>query len=207
MAKKKFRFNSKFLFLPLLLTVLVLVGAFMLPKKQSVEPVEEKLITNNETEIEETIENGVYTNHTVGFRFEYDEELFPNLESSAQWSAFGGDFGNVWTSILVRQKTDPSYDFSENLFEEIYRKGEADISGRAIAENAETTDFGKYRQVVYEFRNYPDYEGEHSFAYKAEWKKNSVPVVNLTVASSSEDKLKKYRKVFDDMVNTFEFID
>lgn len=123
MAKKKGKklIAPKYLVLAVLLTILVIAVTFLGSKKQGNVEVTQTPSTLTEEKVEEEVKDGVYTNYTYGFRFEYPEEIF--------------NYTNPWTN---HPNNNPSYKvffvegqrfpqlsinlLSEDLYGELYSK-------------------------------------------------------------------------------------
>lgn len=200
----------------IILAFIIFASVFMMSREKTQETIVESSPTPV-AEVNEVVKDGVYTNYTYGFKFRYDENLFINVSASNVRSFVGYSQKNVgspfdlnsegvWFSVLVREKNDPSFLYAEDLFEEIYQNGDTNISGKALAENVKALNTNNYKRITYDFRNLPDYEGEHGFAYQAQWKKEGVPVIKISLSTNRSENLSNYRNNFQSMVESFEFI-
>ena len=206
MAKEKK--ESKLLItvgIPVLLTLTVLVGVFVISKRQP------KLV-NQVTETPGTLtekvdkdDDGMYINYKYGYKFEYPSDKFELLDPNAVnpsrvWIYQSGD---EYIKLSVSIGNDNFLQFYKDLYElEInknmqYRHGTSTKLADGSSDN--------YKQVVFSSDTNPGAEIEPSISYSSVWLKEDSSIITLNFFTGSYNFLNENRYIFDQIVKSFEF--
>lgn len=157
-------------------------------------------------QIQDEAKDGVYTNYTYGFRFKYPEGKFSENENGQLVYEYGNE-RLLFLNATIHNKGPYSY---RDNFEKVYK---ASINETVQLRNQNATklyseDKGQYRFVVDFMKTPEDAEIEHSVGYRASWLMPNDRTITLTMFGdpSSESYVIDNKPIFDNIVNSFEFI-
>lgn len=173
--------------------------------------------------IEETIENGVYINHTFGFKFEYPEEVFGEtvLVQSSDYGFHRGfqkkglTYDGWGLSVYASESSIDQFTkyremspgiplYSESEYEQ-KPKYEWPIANTIKLTNITTQ--GRLGYIDYMYSTGGG-EGEPTWGYSASWRdQDRVITLSVNVARGADYLESEYKQVFFNVVNGFEFID
>lgn len=199
-----------------MLAILVLVGIFLSTKKQPKQANETNDSgTLTKAKVEEEIKDGVYTNYTYGFRFEYPEEIFDKInpwsESSNNKKFFvegSIPYLVIDTPQMVVGVLSTSYD--AEYYHGFYNDCVATSPGVLLRKTPKSgSSFKRYNlEDICVTESTPEglKDGEASWAYGA-----TIPYGNdyiyLTLGETDPLELESLKQEFDSMVKSFEFLD
>lgn len=190
---------------------------------QKDEVKEENQDNSQQLEVKEEIKNGVYTNYTYGFRFEYDESIFTVHSKPPGFRAFvmvregNSEYSSHWLTpghSNVSKSEITSFQDIKNLKtgQELYNTSYLDTisQDKWPFDNKQKLDelkLNEYNCVSY--YNYPTGGGpdgiEPSWSYIFECLNNQKRV-GVGLHSISEESLLKYKSIFRQIVDSFEII-
>lgn len=158
-------------------------------------------------QIQDEAKDGVYTNYTYGFRFKYPEDKFK--KNSEGWMVYEKNDGKqrILLSVTVRNKGPYSY---RDSFEKIYMIDQNETIRIRHLDSTKlySDDRGSYRILIEFTKTAEDAEIEHSIGYRASWllPEDRTITINMFSESDSENFVLSNKSMFDQIVNSFEFI-
>ena len=155
--------------------------------------------------VEETIENGVYTNYTYGFRFEYPSEKF-KLDPNGRL-VYQNSGGIQYILLVSTAYPDNEYrDWYEQIFALL--KDETTLIKHQYSTLLSKTDKDDYRLAITSTKTKQDAETEHSVGYQAIWLIPSGLTITVSMLGDpeiSEEFVLNNKLIFDQIVKSFEF--
>lgn len=185
----------------------VLVVAVLLNNKGQFVPTDQRAVTPTEEEYPvDTVNDGVYTNHKYGFRFEYPEDKFKIVYSTEEYGSFifDNDNGTEYIKLGADTLEGEAYESYKHLYEQ-NRKNQ-DSFYRVLDESRENGY--KFSKIYSKTRGNPHIE--HSSVFSAAWWINEKKVIYRLLFYSDrvhDDFVRENKAIFDEIVASFELID
>ena len=195
------------------IAVLVSVGMLIIKKPSTFtkqEIVKEEEVVQNEPVIKEEFKDGVYTNYTYGFRFEYDEEIFSktypwnkNSGTNKRFFVEGQRFPQLAISLLNK-------DIYGNLYENC--NSAKDHSLISTSERSSSASYKEYDLINICVSRVVPYPGkvEAGWGYGAIMPVENIEGVHyllINVSVSDENELNSWEDKFDSIVKSFKIMD
>lgn len=216
MIQMKFKLANKNYILVLLAIVVVVLGVFNISSLKN-KSADRSTPTPTVAPIPiDNVNDGVYTNYKYGYRFEYPADkfvlLYPKAENDGRMWIYQltgeSDYENEYIYLSVTQRIDSWREFYEDIYN--LRKGESLPNKHEVYTKLESRVTSNYRFVAAFFKTNPEAETEHSVGYSAIWlKENNFTIILdfFTDPERYEEFLLENKNIFDDIVESFEFID
>lgn len=161
-----------------------------------------------EVEVQEEIKDGVYTNYTYGFSFEYPEEIFNKIN---QWqeNSIKRFFveGQRFPQLSVRMLKDHFYD-------EFYRKCFTADDGDVFSESEEYNSITKKRYNLGELcvsisisSKEGDYEIPQNYTVTVPSMDSKDAHISISLSGETLSETQELEDEFDSIVKSFEFIE
>jgi len=192
-----------------MLAILALVGIVLFSKKQPKQAnIAKEPVTLTEEKVEEEIKDGVYTNYTYGFRFEYPSILFDSYNNTV-WEKDQGIVFSQSGKVLPQLKVYVSGDYYYRKEYELCLNAEP---GQIMSERPKVGTEVKLYDIesnsVCVLRGDPRglIIDEPVWWYTAYFPINDQTVV-MNLSSWQETEINNFRKNFDNVVESFVFTD
>lgn len=192
-----------------LVAALVVVGiVFVKPdvlEMNKTEPQGESEVVENG--VEETIEDGVYINHTYGFRFEYDENIFngSNPWEKRDQKMFYAE-GQRFPQLSVRYL---SKDFYEAFYGECFNAVNGSIFAKSEERNSASRKLYNLENICVSIavpynEKHPEEPWNYTLVVPA--RQSNGGYVSIYLSGESLSKTVELRDQFDSIAESFEFI-
>jgi len=159
--------------------------------------------------------DGVYTDLKYGVYFVYPSEIFKyqkNLFEEGKYRSIYWDKLEDGSSYLGANKDGADLDFIINglpySFDKLYNSQEGVMLPKGFAGEHKLKKIrnlkisGGYRGIVYDI--FPEIIDTPAITYRAAWKKGDNTFW-LTVSTNNKNESMQYKKIFDDIISSFEF--
>lgn len=205
MSKKTEKFAIKPMYLALVLVLIILVTVVTIFQSRRVDNIEVTQTPSTLTEEKvDKDENGVYTNYKYGFKFEYPNDKFKMVHPDAislrrEWIYQVDE--NQYIQLNVFQ-------LNEFFYDELYelKPGETMKVKHGVLTNLKSQDFGHAKLVVAKAEIFPSVETESASGYSAVWLRERDNSISLEIYDFLAKETEETKILFDQIVNSFEFI-
>jgi len=212
---------KKYLLFPLTATFLLLAGLYMYSnnKNRGIQTNTEATPSPTPAPIEESIENGVYTNYTYGFRFEYPEDVFDktivNTTNSTELESSRDNISYILDVYVYkyREEDKSKPGFGPTLYFAAINKANGEEISQYDYKNSRFVTVGNkidnittdnYKGVFYRYEEISEDYRLGAIYYSADWLMNDV-IISVKVLAPDIEKLEKFRPQFENMIQTFKF--